>query len=123
MKSAALDFWCPACDAVPGNLLCSQDKFMHDIHVAVARNYVENLKEAVKKGMRKRAEQGVYPGRAGTVRVSQQQRDAPPGSEPRWLPADSLQDNSNSLQRNSIITATEFEQLQRSCARGRGFSV
>lgn len=42
----------------------SQDKFMHDIHVAVARNYVENLREEVKKGMREKAEQGIYPGRA-----------------------------------------------------------
>jgi site-specific DNA recombinase len=42
----------------------SQDKFMHDIHVAVAKNYVENLKEEVKKGMREKAEQGCYPGRA-----------------------------------------------------------
>jgi DNA invertase Pin-like site-specific DNA recombinase len=42
----------------------SQDKFMHDIHVAVARNYSENLKEEVKKGMREKAEQGIYPGRA-----------------------------------------------------------
>ena len=37
----------------------SQDKFMHDIHVAVAKNYVENLKEEVKKGMREKAEQGI----------------------------------------------------------------
>ena len=42
----------------------SQDKFMHDIHVAVAKNYSENLKEEVKKGMREKAEQGMYPGRA-----------------------------------------------------------
>ena len=42
----------------------SQDKFMHDIHVAVAKHYVENLKEEVKKGMREKAEQGIYPGRA-----------------------------------------------------------
>jgi site-specific DNA recombinase len=42
----------------------SQDKFMHDIHVAVAKNYIENLKEEVKKGMREKAEQGMYPGRA-----------------------------------------------------------
>jgi site-specific DNA recombinase len=42
----------------------SQDKFMHDIHVAVAKHYVENLKEEVKKGMREKAEQGSYPGRA-----------------------------------------------------------
>ena len=42
----------------------SQDKFMHDIHVAVAKHYVENLKEEVKKGMREKAEQGIYPGRS-----------------------------------------------------------
>jgi len=36
----------------------SQDKFMHDIHVAVAKHYVENLREEVKKGMREKAEQG-----------------------------------------------------------------
>ncbi len=42
----------------------SQDKFMHDIHVAVAKNYVENLRDEVKKGMREKAEQGIYPGRA-----------------------------------------------------------
>ena len=42
----------------------SQDKFMHDIHVAVAKHYSENLKEEVKKGMREKAEEGIYPGRA-----------------------------------------------------------
>ena len=42
----------------------SQDKFMHDIHVAVAKNYVENLRDDVKKGMLEKAEQGIYPGRA-----------------------------------------------------------
>jgi DNA invertase Pin-like site-specific DNA recombinase len=42
----------------------SQDKFMHDIHVAVAKHYVENLREEVKKGMREKAEEGLYPGRA-----------------------------------------------------------
>jgi site-specific DNA recombinase len=42
----------------------SQDKFMHDIHVAVARNYSENLREEVKKGMKEKAEQGWYPTKA-----------------------------------------------------------
>src|SRR5438552_3289018 len=41
----------------------SQDKFMHDIHVAVAKHYSENLREEVKKGMREKAEQGIYPSR------------------------------------------------------------
>lgn len=42
----------------------SQDKFMHDIHGAVAKHYVENLKEEVRKGMCEKAEEGIYPGRA-----------------------------------------------------------
>jgi site-specific DNA recombinase len=41
----------------------SQIKFMHDIRLAVARNYSENLREEVKKGMLVKAEQGTYPGR------------------------------------------------------------
>ncbi len=42
----------------------SQVKFMHDIRLAMARNYSENLREEVKKGMQEKAEQGAYPGRA-----------------------------------------------------------
>ncbi len=42
----------------------SQVKFMHDIRLAMARNYSENLREEVKKGMQEKAEQGTYPGRA-----------------------------------------------------------
>ena len=42
----------------------SQVKFMHDIRLAVARNYSENLREEVKKGMAEKASQGTYPGRA-----------------------------------------------------------
>src|SRR6185437_8422246 len=41
----------------------SQIKFMHDIRLAVARNYSENLREEVKKGMLVKAEKGTYPGR------------------------------------------------------------
>ena len=42
----------------------SQVKFMHDIRLAMARNYSENLREEVKKGMSEKASQGTYPGRA-----------------------------------------------------------
>ncbi len=42
----------------------SQVKFMHDIRLAMARNYSENLREEVKKGMNEKAAQGTYPGRA-----------------------------------------------------------
>jgi DNA invertase Pin-like site-specific DNA recombinase len=41
----------------------SQAKLMHGIQLVIARNYVENLTEEVKKGMREKAEQGIYPGR------------------------------------------------------------
>jgi site-specific DNA recombinase len=41
----------------------SQTKLLHGIHVVLARNYIENLREEVKKGMREKAEQGVYPSR------------------------------------------------------------
>jgi site-specific DNA recombinase len=41
----------------------SQVKFMHDIHLAMGRNYSENLREEVKKGMCEKASQGTYPGR------------------------------------------------------------
>ena len=41
----------------------SQTKFMHGIHVVVARNFIENLREEVCKGMREKAEQGIYPSR------------------------------------------------------------
>jgi site-specific DNA recombinase len=42
----------------------SQEKLMHDIRLAMARNYSENLREEVKKGMSEKASQGTYPGRA-----------------------------------------------------------
>jgi site-specific DNA recombinase len=41
----------------------SQAKMIHGIHVVMARNYIENLREEVKKGMREKAEQGIYPSR------------------------------------------------------------
>ena len=42
----------------------SQVKLMHDLRLAIARNYSENLREEVKKGMQEKAQQGTYPGRA-----------------------------------------------------------
>jgi DNA invertase Pin-like site-specific DNA recombinase len=41
----------------------SQSKLIHGIQVVIARNFIENLREEVKKGMREKAEQGVYPSR------------------------------------------------------------
>jgi site-specific DNA recombinase len=41
----------------------SQAKLMHGIQVVIARNFIENLREEVRKGMREKAEQGIYPSR------------------------------------------------------------
>ena len=42
----------------------SNERLMHDVRLAIARNYSENLREEVKKGMQEKASQGTYPGRA-----------------------------------------------------------
>lgn len=40
----------------------SSKKFLHGIRVLMAKQYIDNLSEEVKKGMREKAEQGRYPG-------------------------------------------------------------
>jgi DNA invertase Pin-like site-specific DNA recombinase len=40
----------------------SSDKFMHGIKVLMAKNYVDNLSEEVKKGLNEKAKQGHWPG-------------------------------------------------------------
>ena len=51
-----------------GNILSknakAQTKFIHGIEMVSARFYSDNLREEVIKGMREKAEQGIYPGRA-----------------------------------------------------------
>ncbi len=39
----------------------SADKFMHSIRVCMAKNYVDNLSEEIRKGMAEKARQGIYP--------------------------------------------------------------
>lgn len=39
----------------------SHEKFIHDIKVVVAKNYIDNLSEEVRKGMLEKAKQGFYP--------------------------------------------------------------
>jgi site-specific DNA recombinase len=39
----------------------SSQKFMHEIRLAMAKNYTDNLSEEVKKGMRTKARQGYWP--------------------------------------------------------------
>lgn len=41
----------------------SHEKLMHGIKVLMAKNYIDNLSEEVKKGQRQKAEQGEYPGK------------------------------------------------------------
>lgn len=42
----------------------SSEKFMHGIKVLMAKNYVDNLSEEVRKGMYQKAEEGYWPSRA-----------------------------------------------------------
>ena len=42
----------------------SSEKFIHGIKVLMAKNYIDNLSEEVKKGMLEKAEQGIWPGPA-----------------------------------------------------------
>ena len=41
----------------------SQTKLMHGFQVLIARNFIDNLREEVRKGMREKAEQGIFPTR------------------------------------------------------------
>jgi DNA invertase Pin-like site-specific DNA recombinase len=41
----------------------SQDKLLHGIQLVIAANFIDNLREEVRKGMREKAEQGIYPSR------------------------------------------------------------
>ena len=40
----------------------SSEKFIHGIKVLMAKNYIDNLSEEVKKGLREKATQGIWPG-------------------------------------------------------------
>lgn len=41
----------------------SQARLAHGIQLVIARNFFENLRDEVRKGMRQKAEQGIYPSR------------------------------------------------------------
>ena len=42
----------------------SSDKLMHGIKVVLAKNFIDNLREEVKKGMHEKASQGMWPSNA-----------------------------------------------------------
>ena len=45
-----------------GDDASSHQKFIHGIKVLMAKNYIDNLSEEVKKGLNEKADSGVYPG-------------------------------------------------------------
>lgn len=51
-----------------GNILSenskSQDKFVHGFKVLMAKNYIDNLSEEIRKGLNEKCEQGYYPSKA-----------------------------------------------------------
>jgi DNA invertase Pin-like site-specific DNA recombinase len=57
----------------------SSQKFLHGIKVLMAKNYVENLSEEIKKGMREKAKEGGYPTHAP---IGYLNTDAPEGIVP-----------------------------------------
>ena len=63
LEDLEIEIHLPKEGQVVGKNSKSQAKFMHGIQVVMARNYIENLREEVKKGMREKAEQGIYPSR------------------------------------------------------------
>lgn len=54
----------------------SSDKLLHNIKVVLARHYIDNLSEEVKKGMLEKANEGLYPGKAplGYVNITEGDR-------------------------------------------------
>jgi site-specific DNA recombinase len=65
----------------------SSEKFMHGIQVLMAKNYVDNLSEEVKKGLREKADQGHYPGVAHVGYVNNRltrRIDVDPVRGPSW---------------------------------------
>jgi hypothetical protein len=63
LEDLGVEIHLPKEGQVIGKNARSQEKLIHGIQVVIARNYVENLREEVRKGMREKAEQGVYPSR------------------------------------------------------------
>jgi len=60
----------------------SSEKFVHGIKVLMAKNYVDNLSEETRKGMREKARQGLWPTRAPLGYRSVLRADGKRGIEP-----------------------------------------
>jgi site-specific DNA recombinase len=67
----------------------SADKFMHGIRVLMAKQFVDNLSEEVKKGMTQKAETGMWPSAAplgykNVIEPGGQRVITPTPRPPRW---------------------------------------
>lgn len=62
----------------------SHEKFVHGIKVLMAKNFIDNLSEEVRKGLRQKAEQGFYPSRPpyGYKRVDKKFSEIDPETAP-----------------------------------------
>jgi site-specific DNA recombinase len=62
----------------------SHEKFVHGIKVLMAKNFIDNLSEEVKKGMKQKAEQGYYPNKPpyGYLRTDKKISKIDPESAP-----------------------------------------
>lgn len=65
----------------------SQDKFMHGIRVLMAKNYVDNLSEEIRKGLTEKAAQGIYPTHAPLGYLNSQE----PGTKRKIIVPDPAQ--------------------------------
>jgi site-specific DNA recombinase len=63
LEELGIEIHLPKEGQVIGKNSKSQAKLVHGIQLVIAGNYIENLREEVKKGMREKAEQGIYPSR------------------------------------------------------------
>src|SRR5262249_11307394 len=63
LEELAVEIHLPKEGQIIGRDSKSQSKLIHGIQLVMARNFIENLREEVKKGMREKAEQGIYPSR------------------------------------------------------------
>ena len=63
----------------------SSEKFMHGIRVLMAKNYIDNLSEEVRKGMREKAEQGHWPTVAHVGYVNNSETHRIDVAENEWL--------------------------------------
>jgi site-specific DNA recombinase len=63
LEDLGIELHLPKENQIIGKNSRSHERFIHGIKVVMSRNYIDNLSEEVKKGMREKAEQGIFPSR------------------------------------------------------------